>query len=203
MLLQSTYKKAIPLFYQELLNQIDRVEVFGSDTIAPHSFVHYQPKKTSIEIHTGSVIKLSHELSHFIEISKNERLALPDFGMRRYYPLTMKGQLQSIARESRAKGIQKKIVELAHGHCKWLFLRTAGDYMNELPAKFPTVSKVKEWSDHVMHSAYKEWTEDKIRAAWKQKAEFINNWLATSEFAIINTEAIVARYMENAPKERV
>lgn len=199
MLNNSTYSKVIPPFYLELLQQINRVEVCGSGTVSPHSFVHFQPSKEAIRFHTGSVIKLSHEISHAVEMSNPERLTQPDFGMRTYYPRTTKGQLQAIARESRAKGIQTRLVQCCYGYKNYLFHRTAGDYMRDFTScRFSNAKEVKQWSDAIVVSSHKEWTEDKIREAFKPKAEHLNHWLDTAGEVEIDTTMITNRYKRDA-----
>lgn len=182
----SPYTKHIPSFFRELLGQLNRVNVWAfnetSDSpIVPSTVVHYQPSKSSgINIFTSNVIKLSHELAHMVETRDDSRLIKDDYGIRKYFPSTHKGQLQAIAREARTRGIQTRMVETAFGNSTLLVHRVAYLYVqssNYSVGKFSSKSEVNEWSARITATAYREWTKERVIDIWKRKSEYLNNWL--------------------------
>ncbi len=178
------YKKAIPKFYQQLLDQISKVQLFSTiKFVPPHEQIHYQPTKDGIKLHMSELIKLSHELAHLIEVKDNRRLVLPDYGMPTYFPKTTKGQLQAIAREARVRGIQTRLIEIAFGRYHLLVHQLSHTYLQPFAAnhKFGTTQAVVDWSTSIMERAYQDWTQDKILHDWSHKAEFINHWLEISK----------------------
>lgn len=179
----SAYSKKIPAFYKKLLNHLNKVNIFDlpeCDNVAkPHNHIHYHPTKDGINIFTSKIIKLSHELSHILEARDNSRLVQIDFGIKKYFPTTQKGQLVAIACEARTRGIQTKLIEIAFGRHHMLYHRLA-DTLVSPPGpigKFKNNKEVVDWSYNITRSAYNYWSEDKILLAWKEKAMFINNWL--------------------------
>lgn len=177
------YKKIIPPFFQTLLEQINKINIFSHDGVGtPDQYIHYHPTKDGINIYTSEIIKLSHELSHLLEIRDNNRLVQLDYGIRKYFPTTHAGQLQAIAREARTRGIQTRLVELAFGSSQLLYQRFAYVIIKPFDkgiGKFTTSQEVVEWCTNITRTTYNEWSKDRIIEAWKQKSEFINHWLET------------------------
>ena len=204
MIICNSYKKKIPEFYEYLLNQLNAVEIFGDvQDGLPWEAIHYHPTKEKINIHTSFIIKLSHELSHMIEMSDHKRLIMIDFGIKKYYPKTNKGQLQSIARESRAKGIQTRLVKIAFGYENMLYHRLASDFIQPFKepfGRFNNKADVNKWSENITKSAFEEWTEDKIIDKWKHKSQFINDWMnaTLSSNVGIDMNSILISYKRNA-----
>jgi hypothetical protein len=200
------YTKQIPPFFQELLSRLNKINIFSINmehacNPAPHEMVHYQPFKTGINIYTSVIIKLSHELSHMLEVKDNNRLLKFDYGIRKYFPKTNKGQLQAIAREARARGIQTRLVEIAFGNSTLLVHRHCYLYVsptikfNESIGRFANGNEVVEWSSAVTQTAYREWSKDRIVHEWNKKAEFINHWLETAGATQSGYEATMQRYL--------
>ncbi len=195
------YTKKIPPFFHSLLERINKINIFTlTDSPLPHEVIHYQPYKTGINIYTSAVIKLSHELSHMLEVKDNTRLVEFDYGIRKYFPTTHKGQLQAIAREARARGIQTKLVELAFGNSTLLVHRFAYYYITPFKkpvGKFTNASEVVDWSAAITQKTYNDWSKDRIIEEWNQKAEFINHWLETSSPDQLDYWAQMRRYKSN------
>ena len=197
------YTKVVAPFFKELLERINKINIFSwanKDFPMPNETIHYQPYKTGINIFTSPVIKLSHELSHMLEVKDNNRLLKFDYGIRKYFPTTHEGQLQAVAREARARGIQTKLVEIAFGNTTLLVHRGAWLYIKPFDkrvARFNNGSEVCEWSASITQSAYNDWSKERIVETWKQKAEFINHWLETSGQDPIDSAAHLNRYKAN------
>lgn len=199
----TAYNKKNPPFFEHLLSKISKINIFsidGDKLAVPWSVVHYHPCKTGINIYTSAIIKLSHELSHLLEMSDNSRLLKLDFGIPKYFPTTRGGQFKAIAREARARGIQTRLVELAFGHSPLLVQRHC--YMLIRPCSFPagrfaSEKEVVEWSAHITRSTYEDWSEDKILDTWTQKANYINEWLETSQVTEQDLQTQLLRYEAN------
>lgn len=202
----TTYTKHVPPFFQELLSRLSKINIFSmTDSLnpAPHEMVHYEPFKTGINIYTSPIIKLSHELSHMLEVKDNNRLLQFDYGIKKYFPSTSKGQLQAIAREARARGIQTRLVEVAFGNSTLLVQRHAYLYIQsghpsqqfKTPVgRFSNGNEVVEWSAAITQTAYREWSKDRIIHAWNKKAEFINHWLETAGATQSEYDMTMQRY---------
>lgn len=176
--------KKIQPFYSYLLSKIERVNLFSIDgNPAPHDNIHYQPSKNGITILTSDTIKISHELAHMIEVRDNGKLLENDYGIKKYYPKTAKGKLCAIARESRTRGIQTRLVELAVGQCRLLsFARSFPPLVLDTPSgrrvEYPT-SHLDEWSRHLVASAYRSYSKERIIHIWEEKAQVLNNFINT------------------------
>ncbi len=185
-------KKNIPPFFRKLLGQINKININSHDESLglkpPYEDVNYQPTKNGILIYTSRVLKLSHELSHMLEIKNNERLVQLDYGIKKYFPMTPKGQLQAIAREARTRGIQTRLVELAFGNSQVLFHRGAYLFARGFSlGKFKNDQEINDWSAHLTTKSYIDFPKERIIEIWKEKAEFINHWLETPWTSIPET----------------
>lgn len=198
----TAYTKQIPPFFQSLLGQINKINLFSfqeQDFPFPNEVIHYQPYKAGINIYTSVIIKLSHELAHLLEIKDNRRLTQFDFGIKNYFPKTATGQLQAVAREARARGIQTRLVQLGFGNETLLIHRAADLLVRSFPiARFNSKKELLEWSAAITQATYNDWSKERIVEEWKRKAEFINHWLETSEPDQLDYEAHLNRYKENA-----
>ncbi len=198
----TTYTKHIPPFFQSLLERITKISIFAfdNDFPAPKETIHYRPYKSGIEIYTSPIIKLSHELSHILETRDNRRLLQFDYGMRKYFPTTHKGQLQAIAREARTRGIQTRMVQCAFGNASLLIHRAADLLIKPFDkpvARFHTSREVLDWSAAITQKAYDDWSKERIIEEWNHKAEFLNHWLETSGSDQLDYEAQMRRYKSN------
>lgn len=178
------YTKTIPPLFQEMLGKLKKVYLHSIDSsiIPPSSMTHYLPTKDGLHIYTSQVIKLSHELAHMVEVSDNNRLIQPDYGMKTYFPSTRTGQLQAVAREARARGIQTRLIEKAYGNCQMLAHRTA-DALIQPPGqagKFKDGQEIIGWSAGITMTAYEYWDINKIMKAWDEKAKILNDWMNSS-----------------------
>jgi hypothetical protein len=181
------YTKPIPSFFQHLLSKLNRLKInkIECDLIstlepAPWQSVHYRPTKDGIQIITSPIIKLSHEMAHFLEVRDDKKLLLHDYGIRKYFPTTLKGRLQAVAREARTRGIQTRLVQIAFGQCQMLYHGGAGTLAEPYSdSKFKCYKDMVNWSNSILETAYDNWCEDKIVTIWNKKAEYINTWLET------------------------
>jgi hypothetical protein len=201
------YTKNVPPFFEHLLSKINKIKIFSinenKELSVPSEVVHYQPYKSGIQIYTSLIIKLSHELSHMLEVCDNSRLLQFDYGIHKYFPVTRGGQLKAIAREARARGIQTRLVELAFGNSTLLVHR--GAYMYVAPATFPVgrfakADEVNEWSAHITRTTYESWSKDRILDVWERKANYINEWLETSQLTPQDTEVQLKNYKTNSDR---
>lgn len=198
----TTYGKLIPPFFQDLLKQISKINIFSFDAAfpVPSKTIHYRPYKSGIAIYTSPIIKLSHELSHMIETRDNRRLLQFDYGMRKYFPTTHKGQLQAVAREARTRGIQTRMVECAFGNATLLIHRAADLLIKPFDkpvAKFNTSKELLDWSAAITQKTYNDWSKERIIEEWNKKAEFINHWLETSGLNQLDDLEQMRRYKLN------
>lgn len=176
------YNKAIPSFFQLLLDRLTKLKLYYSDNIEAWTYTSYHPTKDGINLCTSKLLKLSHELAHMLEIRDNDRLLQLDYGIKRYVPLTTEGQLMALAREARVRGIQTRLVHIAFNHLRMLYHRSGPVIFFRVGSKFGkfnSLREVEDWSFAITDSAYNKWSEDKILHVWSQKADFINHWLET------------------------
>ena len=177
----AVYTKQMPEFFQFLLGKITKISIYSiPGTPQPHENTHYQVKKSGIEIYTSHIIKLSHEIAHMVEVKNNEKLIQNDFGIPTYFPKTQKGKLQAIARESRTRGIQTRLVENAFGNCQLLKFKKLPLDIVSANGKFKNYLDALDWSTTICNSAYKFWTTEKIIDIWEEKSIIINNFLETA-----------------------
>lgn len=126
---------------------------------------------------------MSHEISHMVEINEN-RLLLPDFGMKMFNMKTVKPcpLFSAFIRETRVIAIERHISHSDKNRLNnpvWIDMAE-----KRLPfGRFKTKKDIEEYTIALDEKTYKSWSKDRIEAIWIKNLAIIQNSMEQSKAA--------------------
>lgn len=144
----------------------------------------YMPRKHQI-LMTYDLPRVSHEISHMVEMNDLNRLIIDDWGL--YFKDELHGKspfdnckfaFRAAAREARVKGIENHICKSEYQGNRiladtWYRHRL---YPHVGFGRFSSKEDIDDWLRSIFETTRKQWSLDRIQHEWKQRVEFIRNW---------------------------
>lgn len=151
----------------------------------------YMPRKDAIYL-THDLPRVSHEISHIIEMTDFDRLIKDDLGLGWDHPLDewFKNKNSSIrikaaARECRVKAIESFFCKSQYTNNRvlnnnWYERILYPLVKNESFGRFKSTKDIDEWLQTIFATTQKKWSIDRIQYEWKRRVDYIRDWQEAS-----------------------